>query len=698
MADQKTKEPEVDSPSRLEQALRLAKLGLGIFPLAANSKVPPEGSNGFYDATMEADAIRAMFADNPNANYGVYPGSRFVIVDLDTKKGQNGLETLALCTGLDETDLLKSTLVVKTPSGGRHLYFKTDKAYGSRVEVLPGVDIRAVGGYVVGPSSYVNDGKVEGSYEIKCDVEIADLRPEIAKLLTKSIERDAKADDPLFQLDLPGSIQRAYDFLENRASAIEGRGGDEHTYVTACELKDLGVSEDMCLALMMEPDGWNSRCVPPWDAGELSAKVRNAFEYGKQRPGAKGGGFMEMYERMFGIECVDVTDLSLDPVNDNSEPDLPVEGDPKAKLKNSVKAMMLDGDQIARWKVQREMIIPGWLPAHGFTALLAKRGVGKTVTMLDLGLRLACDMDWHDIKCESDLAVVYLCGEDAEGLKDQYRAWSKHHGRTPDECRFIMIPAAPDLLKPAIVEAWTEAIKETVGDKRCVVMLDTWQRATSKASQSDEEQMQTAVHHVEAMARSLGGPAITAAHPPKHSTESIMGSSVIENATTTIWTLEDGPTGKKLEVTRIKGAAAGQTLITDFEIVRLGEFDQFEKERTGVVPRKFGGSEQSIKESDDMRRLGLEAASVVRKEQYSPAGEVPDIPMSTRKLAKELGPLLKRAESTIRPQLTKLTMSHPHGFDLGDMTVLIRVGNEKAGGWRIDPITDKHPAHPDYKP
>jgi hypothetical protein len=42
--------------------------------------------------------------------------------------------------------------------------------------------------------------------------------------------------------------------------AIEGQGGDLHTYNVACRVRDFGVSQSRCLELMSIL--WDSRCLP----------------------------------------------------------------------------------------------------------------------------------------------------------------------------------------------------------------------------------------------------------------------------------------------------------------------------------------------------------------------------------------------------------------------------------------------------
>jgi len=72
--------------------------------------------------------------------------------------------------------------------------------------------------------------------------------------------------------------------LEEAPLAVEGSAGDETSYRVACRLKDMGVVEADCLALLIEH--WNDRCSPPWSIDDLKTKVANAYRYGREPLGA----------------------------------------------------------------------------------------------------------------------------------------------------------------------------------------------------------------------------------------------------------------------------------------------------------------------------------------------------------------------------------------------------------------------------
>ncbi|WP_410962331.1 hypothetical protein, partial [Salmonella sp. SAL4355] len=80
-------------------------------------------------------------------------------------------------------------------------------------------------------------------------------------------------------------IKLARTWLERQAPAVNGHGGDNHTYQVCCGTA-LGhdLDEDDALEALRD---WNADCEPPWSAAELRQKIRNAIRYGKGQRGAK---------------------------------------------------------------------------------------------------------------------------------------------------------------------------------------------------------------------------------------------------------------------------------------------------------------------------------------------------------------------------------------------------------------------------
>ncbi len=120
----------------------------------------PVTKNGLKAATDDPDVIRAWWAEHPSANIGVATGSAsgIWVVDVDTKN--DGLANFDALPGSQDLATVEQT----TGSGGRHLIWawNSDLEPRNRTDVIPGVDVRGEGGYIIVPPSAHRSG---GCYE-----------------------------------------------------------------------------------------------------------------------------------------------------------------------------------------------------------------------------------------------------------------------------------------------------------------------------------------------------------------------------------------------------------------------------------------------------------------------------------------------------------------------------------------------------
>lgn len=139
-----------------------AVLGWPVFPLTAGGKTPAT-SHGFKDATTDLDTIRGWWTANPAYNIGLATGHGFDVIDVDSPAAL----VLALHIGLPNFED-NSLLATATTPHGFHLYVSPTGS-GNRAGMIPGVDYRGVGGYVVAPPSNLVQAitGVEGNSTVK---------------------------------------------------------------------------------------------------------------------------------------------------------------------------------------------------------------------------------------------------------------------------------------------------------------------------------------------------------------------------------------------------------------------------------------------------------------------------------------------------------------------------------------------------
>ncbi len=93
----------------------------------------------------EASTDEARIARWPEANVGLRTGVVMDVADIDSAEGWDGLRHVL-------GGVTPSGPQVRTGGGGRHFWFRPT-GYGNRVGLLPGLDWRGRGGYVVAPPS-----------------------------------------------------------------------------------------------------------------------------------------------------------------------------------------------------------------------------------------------------------------------------------------------------------------------------------------------------------------------------------------------------------------------------------------------------------------------------------------------------------------------------------------------------------------
>lgn len=277
--------------SKLESALELAAKGFYVFPLIENGKTP--AIDAFpTKASRDPERIKRWWTCpvtgwEQDFNIGIST-SRFngkdngalLVVDVDNKKGKNGdAEIIRLEL---EGKILPPTLEAVTPTGGRHLFYEVDAPLKQGVDTLGvGLDTRSKGGYVCAHGSVTEKGR----YEFRAESPVAKAPEWLRAACGQPREAERTTAASPAQVDQDRARQRAVHYLENEApTALEGAGGDQLTFVVAARVKDFGVSEAEAVALLL--DHWNDHCQPPWPADELETKVRNAYRYGKEAPGA----------------------------------------------------------------------------------------------------------------------------------------------------------------------------------------------------------------------------------------------------------------------------------------------------------------------------------------------------------------------------------------------------------------------------
>lgn len=246
-----------------------------VFPLIPGTKLPAI-KRFSQEATRSPQKIAMWGKLYPTGNVGISTDD-FAVIDVDNKEGKNGSDELLRLELEGKT--LPDTLEQRTPTGGIHLFYETDEPIGNKVEIYKGIDIRGKGGYVVGAGSVLE----AGFYTVA-----ARPTPQFPLWVREKCHQ-AKESSPLAGKVLPGvdperAFERARALLKDADPAIQGQGGDQHTFRLVCELKDLGLDQLTTFELLQD---WNDDNIPPWSQDDLARKIQNAYQYGREAVGVR---------------------------------------------------------------------------------------------------------------------------------------------------------------------------------------------------------------------------------------------------------------------------------------------------------------------------------------------------------------------------------------------------------------------------
>jgi hypothetical protein len=297
MRDSTEEPPKPDTPvfdCGLGAAMLLADIGFRVFPLVPGKKLPT--SKGWQQwASNDGDFLALHWPTDQAYNVGIATGEH-VVLDADKKKG--GVESYEK---LKREGKLPHTLTVQTAGGGVHPIYKAppgveirnrvsyrrkDGTYFEVIAGAPGIDIRGIGGLIVGAGSTVDGVR----YKIIDPSPIADLPAEIAAELVArqgKIPSGQPRGEPLVELDLPHNLTAADRFIAERGHEYGAKPGGRgwNTYKLACVIGDLGVSMGKTLEKLQAFN--EQHCDPPQSEDKYEESIRNAYEYRQDEIGTK---------------------------------------------------------------------------------------------------------------------------------------------------------------------------------------------------------------------------------------------------------------------------------------------------------------------------------------------------------------------------------------------------------------------------
>ena len=491
-------------------------------------------------------------------NIGLAMGAGYLAIDVDVKGGKPGRASLK---ALEERGLNTHTLTCMTPSGGMHLFYLTPPNMVMRngVNLLgDGIDVRGYRGYVVGAGSSLtpSDGRKRDYYLLHRTTPILEAPEWLLDAIGEGKPRMATAL-PLVELDLAENIERARDYLIERApEAIQGVDGEPNTYLVAAHCIDYGLSEAETLTAMLT--WWNDeKAVPPWSPAELQRKVENAWKYRKLPVGIKA--YIDPRDEFGPID-----------VKGQIAPQSGAILTPKSRLfwrgydESADRALLASQDPLVK----------RLLTVGAMSVLYGDSNTGKTFVALSLAHHVATGTPWHNRRVVGG-PVVYVAAEAGESINARLAALRSHYAPSPPP-PLAVVPCLVDLfaagaaLKPLI--AMIKEIGTHYGAPVRFVVIDTLARAMAGGDENSTKDMGTFVGNVDRIRVETGAHVMIVHHTGKDQSRGARGSSALRAATDTELSLAKDSESREglLTVAKQRDGETGLKIGFALSVVNLG--------------------------------------------------------------------------------------------------------------------------------
>jgi len=243
----------------LDAALSYSSRGWSVIPLLPCDKKPAISWEAYQRERASEEQIRCWWGKNPACNIGVVTGavSGLVVLDLNGSEGRESVKLLDL-----------PLTPIAATGRGQHWYFRHPGGkVGNAVKLLPGVDLRGDGGYVVAPPS-IHPSGAEHRWLGRPSPEEADLVPLPEWVLDKQHDRQDGAEPTT--LSEPVAEGARNQTLTSLAGSLRRRGADEATIFAALQ----AVNTDRCRPPLPEAEvGRIASSIAKYPAGGTQQQV-----------------------------------------------------------------------------------------------------------------------------------------------------------------------------------------------------------------------------------------------------------------------------------------------------------------------------------------------------------------------------------------------------------------------------------------
>lgn len=258
------------SISILEMALKYADKGYCVVPINPYAKKPFFAIEEFQTRYSTKEEIQKWWKEFPSSMIGIMTGfiSKLFVLDLDPKHDPEKISELIPDTVI--------TPIAKTPRQGKHLYFKDpgNKDITIKTALMPDVDYRCNGGYIISPPSRNGYGR---GYQWLDGLSLFDIDPaDVPEALYNYILKNLHYRGVRKKKDEKDGVTNSDIFLEY---FNEGRR-DEDIFTVANSLVKTKAEEGLIFQTI---NIIGENCKPPFPKEEILEKIESAFKRARKK-------------------------------------------------------------------------------------------------------------------------------------------------------------------------------------------------------------------------------------------------------------------------------------------------------------------------------------------------------------------------------------------------------------------------------
>lgn len=259
------------------------------------------------------------------------------------------------------------------------------------------------------------------------------------------------------------------------------------------------------------------------------------------------------------------------------------------------------GQQLLTLDELGDMRPPDWLIkgiqiSDSLAMTYGASGSGKSFHVLDKGLHVAAGKEFHGRPVKGG-TVVYVVGEGRAGVLKRVNAWLKRHGVERNDVKFLVTRLAVPFLDPNAAAELAELIHNLPDGNPVYIIVDTLNRNFGDGDENSTKDMSAFIDALDEIRVNTNACVEVVHHTGKAEGAVARGSSTLRAAMDTEISVKEisGGKGAKVSCTKQKDAEPFESLVFNFETVKVGEIEGEAIESLVCIPDETEAANQAGK-------------------------------------------------------------------------------------------------------